>query len=244
MPRLAPNSVRIWYWLTASIAAETLERLEAVLSADERDRSQRFAFAHDRRDFVAAHVLLRRSLTLYGHLSPSEWRFEVTPRGKPRLAAEQSSPLAFSLSHTQGLVTCAVAHGTQLGVDVELVSKSIAHRDVAAHCFSEAENRRLGACPPQEYARRFAEIWTLKEAYGKATGIGLGHPLESYSFEVEDQRVGFVAPPELVPESWQFAVATPSPAYCLAVAVRRADSIDRYEISLHNADSANDLNSW
>jgi 4'-phosphopantetheinyl transferase len=242
MQPLAANEVRVWYRLTESIRDDERRDLDDALSADERERCHGFVLAHDRRDFAAAHALVRRTLSLYGDLLPFEWRFDTNSHGKPVIVAGQSTTLAFNVSHTRGLVACAVAHGTQLGVDVESINRPAARRDIAARCFSAAENRRLDAYPPHDYARRFVELWTLKESYIKAIGTGLNHPLDTCSFALAgDCGIEFDAPGETAPAEWQFALAAPAPGYCLAVAVRCASARRRYRITLQNADATDDM---
>jgi 4'-phosphopantetheinyl transferase len=242
MQPLALNDVRVWYRLTESIRDDELGALDEALSADERERCTRFVFAHDRRDFAAAHALVRRTLSLYGDSLPFEWRFDTNSHGKPVIVADQSSTLAFNLSHTRGLVACAVAHCTQLGVDVESINESAARRDIAARYFSAAENRRLDAYPPHDYARRFVEFWTLKESYIKAIGTGLNHPLDTVSFALEGEcGIQFDLPRETAFAGWQFALAAPAPGYCLAVSVLRASARQRYRIMLQNADATDDM---
>src|SRR5215813_3615442 len=90
-----------------------------LLSADEQRRHDRFAFAEDRRDYAAAHALLRRRLSAAVPIPPESWAFEAAPDGKPRLstACRLDAPLSFNLSHTRGLVACAVAPGVDVGID-------------------------------------------------------------------------------------------------------------------------------
>jgi hypothetical protein len=94
--------------------------MPAALRCGEDERCKRFAFDDDRRDYAVAHALLRRLLSHRHAVSPEAWRFEATPSGKPRVAADFAAlPLAFSLSHARGLVACAVSEDAEVGIEVD-----------------------------------------------------------------------------------------------------------------------------
>jgi 4'-phosphopantetheinyl transferase len=69
--------------------------------------------------------------------------------------------------------------------------------------------------------QRFFDLWTLKEAYVKARGVGLGIPLNSFGFEFDQQARGIkfnnVIDPECTPH-WQFWQSRMSSAHTLALA--------------------------
>ncbi len=155
-------------------------------------------------------------------MPPAAWRFREDPGGKPSLVEDARAPaLSFSLSHTRGLVACAIAGGGDVGIDVEGVDRRV-DAGLAQRFFSEPENRALAACPT-EAARtaRFLELWTLKEAYLKAIGVGLSHPLNTVVFAIDEGgHVAFSAPPGVDAARWRFRLFTPRPSYRLAVALQ------------------------
>jgi 4'-phosphopantetheinyl transferase len=116
----APD-VHVVYWLTQHLRGDVIEGGIECLSADERARCARFERAGDRRDYAAAHVLLRRMLTAHGGRPEREWAFVTGPHGKPMLPPGMSdrAGLSFNLAHARGLVACAVAFDVEVGVDVE-----------------------------------------------------------------------------------------------------------------------------
>lgn len=172
-------------WLLHSEGLE-LDSLLAVaaeaLSAVERDRAARIKFEHGRRDYLAAHLLLRWCLSQCVPVAMSDWEFAAEPFGKPRVAAPaEHQAIEFSLTHTRGFVAVATA-ACPVGVDAEwfhrrtnpsLADKLFAEQEVADLHSREAEDRRT----------RFFEYWTLKESFVKATGAGLRQPLDQFHFE-------------------------------------------------------------
>lgn len=225
---LASDEVAVCYQLTEGLDASTLGAMAGVLSAEERARRDRFVFDRDRRDFVAAHALVRRMLSRYGATSPEDWRFDTDAHGKPSVVTTQAGtpPLVFNLSHTHGLVACALTRGTSLGIDVERVDRLVSGPEIAARYFATAEIQMLDAHDPEDYADRFIELWTLKEAYIKAVGTGLAHPLDSFAFAFEGTSgLQFAAPPGIATSDWQFLLAAPTANTRLAIAV--SGSADR-----------------
>jgi 4'-phosphopantetheinyl transferase len=219
---LAPGEVHVWYQMTGTLGQAEVEATVAVLSADERVRLNRFMFARDRRDYAAAHALLRRSLSRYADVAPHSWQFRNEPGGKPSLVSDEGAPpLSFNLSHTHGLVACAIAGGSEVGVDVESVNPALEDR-VAKRFFSKSENAELRShVSPLRRARRFCDLWALKEAYIKAIGEGLSHPLDTIVFAVgEGGSIVFRPPADVDATAWAFALFAPTDRHRLAVAAR------------------------
>ncbi len=143
---------------------------------------QRLHFEAGRRQFALARSLLRQVLSAYEpDVAPALWEFQSSAEGRPFLAsAFDHTGLNFNLSHTEGLVALAVCRHARVGVDVEKMGR--APLAVAERYFSAAETAQLRVLPADEQARHFVRLWTLKEAYLKATGTGLAGGLSRMSF--------------------------------------------------------------
>jgi phosphopantetheinyl transferase len=197
-----------------------------VLSEDERTYADRLRFEHDRRNYILAHVLLRRSLSEHADVAPAAWRFETEPNGKPRIANAHLSTWrgAFNLAHTRGLVACAITPGAAVGIDVECFDRRVKQRDVARRWFSRDEGAQLDRLGPAEQSIRFYELWTLKEAFTKATGRGLSQPINLCRFDLGDAgAIAFTPPADIEGAAYQFALFAPTPRHRMAVAVYRVD---------------------
>jgi 4'-phosphopantetheinyl transferase len=156
--------------------AAALERAYRLLDAEERERAARFRFERDRALYVLAHALLRRELERYTGVAAQALRFECNASGRPELSPAfepGGAPLRFNLAHTRGLVGCAITTGADIGFDVEQVREP-APVEIAARFFSAPELVALRALPPEQQGRRFFTLWSLKEAYVKARGVGIG----------------------------------------------------------------------
>ncbi len=228
-------AVDLWCWFTAALDPRVVDGLSAGLSADERERAARFLRAPDRRDYVAAHALVRHALSRHRpSRRPDEWRFSRDAHGKPSLANEPDSGVpTFNLSHAPGLVACAVADGAAVGVDVELVARRTNADVTARERFTDDEVREIDALAEDDRAARFTEVWTLREAYVKGVGVGLWGPdvpALSFSFPERDRLECRRSEPA---SAWEFALLTLE-GYRMAVAVDvPASARGRWALSLN-----------
>jgi 4'-phosphopantetheinyl transferase len=197
-------------------------RLLELLSPEEQAKAQRFAFAHDRDSYVAAHALTRATLSEFFPRPPQDWRFAVAAHGKPRIDADDASArLSFNLSHTRGHVALAVAIDREVGVDVERIAPDRADEAVARHLFAPAEFEAFRTAPEAERGDCFFDFWTLKEAYIKAVGLGVALPLKDFAFTREPLRISFAPGIDDIPSRWLFRRFRPAPAIAMALAARR-----------------------
>lgn len=218
--------VDVWTARTDDAAQPARLRVhQTLLSPDEHERAARFYYDADRARFVIARAMARTMLSRYVPLEPVRWRIRIDEYGRPEL--EELPPgapdLRFNVSHTDGLVACAVTVGREVGVDVENIHRRLTH-DVAERFFSPQETADLRALPREEQATAFFDYWTLKEAYIKARGLGLALPLGQFTFLRAAGRGPTIRfAPELHddPATWQFAQFWPTRSHRMAVAVRR-----------------------
>jgi len=223
---LGPGDVRIHYRAVDASDAAAEASARRVLSSDEQERAARFVFARDRAAYVAAHALLRNALSAYEDVSPDAWTFAQNGRDKPALAARHAGAgLTFNLAHTEGLVACAIGRGLDVGIDVERLREDVPALELASRFFSPAEVAGLAAGAGSARARRFIELWTLKESYVKAIGQGLSHPLDGFGFALSGSSgLRFEAPAGVDAGHWQFVLYAPSARHRLALAVRSGES--------------------
>jgi 4'-phosphopantetheinyl transferase len=208
-------------------------QLESTLSPDEKARADRFHFANDRNRFVVARGLLRELLGKYLHQAAAGLAFSYGKHGKPFLSGENaSSGLCFNLSHSSGLVVYAVAKERNLGIDVEHVLPESAGEDIAQRYFSAREVNDLRALPPESRVEGFYHCWTRKEAYLKATGMGLQIPLDSFSVSLSPGKPAqFLGGVE---SRWHMAAYHPAEGYMAALVYDGAPcSIKYFSVDSH-----------
>jgi 4'-phosphopantetheinyl transferase len=204
-----PREVRVWL-LDLDLSPERARAAAALLSADERERADRFRFAEGKRRYTAARGQLRQILGACAGTDPARLVFAYAAHGKPRLA---EPGLEFNLAHSHALGVVAVTEQTPVGIDVEYVPRRVDLRTIAERFFAPAEAAQLLSLPDAEQLAAFQRCWTRKEAVLKALGDGLSLPLDRFEVSLrpgEPPRVVKVAP-DLKPADWAlFDVAAPS----------------------------------
>lgn len=174
--KLEPGVIHVWT-VRLDASGETLKSLQAELSAAQLERAARFRFEHLRRNYTLEQGLLRRILGAYLARPASEIEFRTGERGKPYLAGAASNVLQFNVSHSGGLVTCAVTTECEIGVDIEVRRDMDDIEAIARNYFAAGEMSDLMGLPESERKMAFFRCWTRKEAFLKATGEGLYFPL-------------------------------------------------------------------
>lgn len=201
----------------------------AWLAPEERQRYDRFIFPEKKHEFLVTRVLGRRLLAEYlgAPFRPEALAFDLGPHGRPELRDPGRQRLRFNLSNTRGLVGLVVATDRDVGLDVEDMARRTDAISVADRFFSAHEVEELKRLPPALHRQRFFELWTLKEAYIKARGLGLAIPLGSFSFTLAPSAaptVEFDSSIEDDAATWWFAQSFPTTDHAMAVAVRAAPS--------------------
>lgn len=132
-----------------------------------------------------AHGLLQEKLPEYAascNIMIGSTALAFGKNGKPALA--EHPEIRFNLSHCEGLAVCLFSP-YECGADCENIRK-----------FKQRTAERV--CSPEELAMLadtqdkdvlFTRLWTLKEAYVKAIGIGISYPLREVSFTFEGEKI-------------------------------------------------------
>jgi len=185
---LGEHDVHVWHG-PLNLFSPEIPRLRELLSDDEKERAGRFHFEKNRNEYVLSRGRLRILLASYLSTSPAELCFTYSTHGKPSLnTPARGATLAFNVSHTDVFAVCAFAWNRRVGIDVERIRKNFDPEQIAERFFSAAERLALRNLPEEQRHEAFFRCWTRKEAYIKAIGEGLSHPLHQFdvSFTQEE----------------------------------------------------------
>jgi phosphopantetheinyl transferase len=170
-----------------------------ILDVKESRRASLLKNHEDRMCSRAAHALKRLMLTIMdsqsgisgGRIKPQEWRFGHTIYGKPLVHPSCGSIYHFSISHTRGGVACAVSPdiGVSIGIDIERCFRVPLGNQVESHVFTSDEIMNASNLHDEAKALHHSVLWTLKEAWLKAVGLGLNLPMNKVGFIGQEIRI-------------------------------------------------------
>jgi 4'-phosphopantetheinyl transferase len=220
--RLASGAVHVWRCIVGRDCG-AISAAGRVLSADECEKAARFHFEADRTRFVLGRGMLRHVLAQWLHRRPEEIGFEYGAFGKPMLApGDPTGQPQFNLSHSGDLILLAVTTGRAIGIDVERMRTELPHAGIAEHFFSAAERGSLAGLPASAQAAAFYACWTRKEAFIKATGVGLSLPLDQFDVSLrpgEPAKLLATRPDAAEAHRWTLLELDVGPNYKAAAAI-------------------------
>ena len=127
-----------------------------------------------------AHRLL--AYVLKKEYGITDFTLERTRHGKPYLASHPH--IRFNLSHCKEMAVCGVGK-TALGVDGECL-RSVRSGVVRRAC-APSEAQALAAAQQPDYM--FTRLWTLKESFVKAIGVGISYPMHKAVFSLAEDEL-------------------------------------------------------
>ena len=122
--------------------------------------------------------------------------------GRPyaQTADHKLQTMDFNLTHTEGLVACALLTGKgRVGVDAEAVMAPERAQKLSARFFTSREQAYLASLPCDKTATEATRLWTGKEALSKQDGRG--YPLGFDSLCVPDELTLYHAMIQVSPKT-------------------------------------------
>jgi len=196
LSRLTEHELHIWWlplWLDETQSARALNLLSEV----QRNKYTRRATPQLKQNYLAGRYYLMNLLGAYTKQAANQVELSYGRLNKPRLS-DSSLGVEFNFTDTQGYGVFVFSKFRQVGIDIESCDRKINFKGIADRRFTKQEldfvyqNAELN---PQ----RCLSIWTRKEAYGKATGMGINFQMNqrnlyqastdnSYEYKFEDDN--------------------------------------------------------
>ncbi len=170
-------SMKIFFYDVAPLYdEENFRTAYNSVSEKRKEKTDAFRFQKDKCLSLGAELVLYKALDELK--IPADKRAVATDeKGKPFLAEYKN--VFFNLSHSGKIAMCVTAE-SPVGCDVEEIGKY--GEPIAKNKFAPSESRYvLSASTEDERAKRFFRVWTMKESFLKATGVGIAFSLEAFS---------------------------------------------------------------
>lgn len=234
------KEIHVWFCQPDEVTDATiLDGYHSILSTEESDKHDRFHFEKDRHGYLVSHALVRKALSSYCAVEPEEWRFTLNQHGKPEILSDiKCPPIKFNLSHTDGMSVVVTTLNHNCGIDVEHAQRKSNYLAVAERMFAEAEVSVMRNANDKESRDHFVDYWTLREAYVKALGTGLGGSSKAFYFNIAEQGdsrrradILFVPADKDKSLAWQFTVLKLSTEHVASVAIKDEGAGERVLVS-------------
>lgn len=145
-----------------------------VLNAIEQTKADKKVFDEDKERYKISYIFLRYVLNSYcPSISLKHWKFEYTKLEKPYIINQLENPIYFNLSRSKSLIAVAINRKYKVGIDIEEIKDT--DRQLLNSIFTQEEQDYITTT---DFPRSFYSLWTLKEAYSKASGSGLNENIK------------------------------------------------------------------
>lgn len=146
---------------------------------DYQEKIKRYRRWQDAQLSVLGRILLYKGgKEIYGY-NLHDKVIKYTKYNKPYF---EDNLIRFNISHSEGIVVCALSDAHEIGIDIEMITDF----EIDNFGFQMTKNERNKVELSSDVKDSFFEYWTQKEAVIKAHGHGLTIPLKS--FEILDNK--------------------------------------------------------
>jgi 4'-phosphopantetheinyl transferase len=184
---LKSDCIDLWFIEPSQLSSQHFDSLIELLTDEEQHKIQQYKHKATQDTALITRAFARLVLAKYSGQTTSTISFKRNNHGKPELE-KNSHNIRFNLSHNNKLIVMAVCLNDDIGCDIEDPTRKINIEPISRRYFAKQEHQQLTALNNKSQQQRFFEIWTLKEAFVKATGIGIGLGLDSFYFELNDKN--------------------------------------------------------
>jgi 4'-phosphopantetheinyl transferase len=221
------NEIHLWMIKPDEINfSDFRSKFKCLLNKDELEKSESYLLVSDNLNYFISKCFVKHLLSRYLNIEAIDLLFRLGGMGKPEVVNDKG--VKFNLSHTKGLIVCALSLDKNIGCDVEYTRIKKNTTLIAENCFSKAENNYLYHLPCNQRAERFLDLWVLRESYIKAKGQCLGLNMDEFSFTIgkpfldhknDNIRLSFSSKITDKSENWYSTLIYPSNEHRIAISV-------------------------
>ena len=162
----------------------SFSELISHISENKRLRIMKFRNREDAQRILIADILIRSIIVKRTGIDNKCIIFDENSYGKPYL--KNNKDFHFNISHAGEWIVCAT-HCLPVGIDIEHIRHI--DFDIAKRFFTNEEYMDLMTTDSSNRLSYFYSLWTLKESYIKAAGMGMAIPLDSFEFKLSNTGI-------------------------------------------------------
>lgn len=221
-----PDNDITCFALDFSVVHWDIDNAMMLLSTEEKERSLKFFQKIDQQRYAYAHALLRLMAHKYTGILPNQLQFRLGVNHKPYLTTDG---LFFNISHAGNMVMICFGN-KEVGIDVENI-KPLQIEFITSRYFSECEQQIIKNASNPLFD--FYRLWTRKEAFLKANGMGISTELQTIEVCSEKQRLELEkAFPEInYFDKYYIYSGSIEDQYCFSIASSQHSQIKFYSIT-------------
>ena len=172
----------------AGVNGLTADAVLHMLSDYRLERLGKAARPEPKAQSLGAELLLIHAVRSVYPDAELPLRITVGELGKPELRGIE---LEFSLSHSAGMVLCAISD-RRVGADIQ--SRTAYNAALAERFFTKKEAAAIAQAADKD--RMFTQTWAVKESYLKLLGTGMHRPLGSFDVKCDNGCFSIEGAPE------------------------------------------------
>ncbi len=205
---LPEDVIYVWRGHLTTLQDQFSKFIKILSAAEHAKANQLQGLA--KRQFIFSRISLRLLLSRYLGVEPEKISFIVGDHGKLKLDSRYD--ISFNVSHSEEYGLFAFCKGTHdLGIDIEKVGSEKVSRFIVRKHLSASEKHTLDSIEDHEKIAYVFQLWTLKEAWAKATGLGISNvKLSEVEFTEENSNISLTSKSQANANDWLF-LKVPSP---------------------------------
>lgn len=167
-----------------SLNDSSILQLCSFITPSRALRIQRYRFDEDKLNSLFSELLLRYVLAKEYNLQLSDQNLVFEQNRKPYLSGNKQ--IHFNLSHSKNMVAVSIGN-YECGIDIQMCDEISS--DIFAKVCSPSELSFLNSLSSAEAKYNFCRLWTLKECFTKAIGLGFSIAPSKINFEITKENV-------------------------------------------------------
>lgn len=180
------DNIDLWSVNPATLSQQSIALLSNLLSIKESQDLLQYKNKQAQHTALVTRAICRLVLSIYTLKKADELIFIRDQHGKPELANNEHN-IRFNLSHNHQQIIIAVCVKDDIGCDIENPQRKVSIEPITRRYFSAQEHQIISSLQGESQKQRFFAYWTLKEAFVKATGLGISLGLNSFYFNFDNR---------------------------------------------------------